>query len=216
MIQATSLLTRVRRSRLARTMKGVSRDLWWGLKAFRLRNPPLARPIDSVLFVCLGNICRSPYAEKAGQTIFEEAGLSGVRCVSAGLRAKEGVSPPSEAVDAAARRGRDLSAHRARPTTRELLEDFDLVVVMEASQLEQLRAEHPTHAERVVLLPLYAERRGCRRANVADPFGRPRAAFDACYEEIDECLWGLSHALADGERLVRIAGQDAEVSRRLG
>lgn len=152
-----------------------------------------------MLFVCLGNICRSPYAEMVAPRILRAAGLGEVHCESAGLRAKPGTHPPIEAVEVGAERGARLADHQSKLTTSELLDRFDLVVVMEARQLAQMRAEFPAHASRVVLLPAFASGSGYRKLNIADPYGRSREVFEDCFVEIDRGLEGLARRLAIAE-----------------
>jgi protein-tyrosine-phosphatase len=124
------------------------------------------------------------------------AGDADVRCASAGIRTTQAARPPLHAREAARRSGLSLEAHLPIQVTRELLDDFDVIVVMEARQMESLRGAHPHAADRIVLLPLYDRDTydGYERYNIADPFGRPPAAFDACYERVQRALAGFLQA----------------------
>jgi len=96
-----------------------------------------------VLFVCLGNICRSPTAEIVARTELTRAGLE-VRVASAGTagyHVGEGADPRS--IACAMRNGYDLSGHRARRFTIDDFRTFDLVLAMDRDNLRDLQALHP-------------------------------------------------------------------------
>lgn len=97
-----------------------------------------------VLFVCLGNICRSPTADGVFRKLAAEAGLAAVvESDSAGTSDyHEGEPPDSRAVAAALRRGIDLSAMRARPLSPADFVSFDHVLAMDQPVLRHLTAMH--------------------------------------------------------------------------
>jgi len=95
-----------------------------------------------VLFVCLGNICRSPLAEGAFARLIAEAGL-GDRFTSdsAGVGGwHEGEPPDGRSVEVARRNGVDINRQRARKLRREDLRRFDVVMAMDGSNLADIRA----------------------------------------------------------------------------
>lgn len=164
------------------------RDVRWSLQAASLRNPSLPEPPRSVLFVCLGNICRSPFA---AALVRRRLGAGSTVVVSsAGLRTTQAARPPVEACRAAKRFGISLERHEPVQVTERLICDADLIVVMEAAQLVEVRQAYPAAAGRVVLLPLYEQDSlgPYDRHHIADPFGQPAAMFDACYERIAGAL----------------------------
>ncbi|HRQ64988.1 MAG TPA: low molecular weight protein-tyrosine-phosphatase [Xanthomonadaceae bacterium] len=112
----------------------------------------LDKPLTNILFVCLGNICRSPMAEGIFRLRLEQAGLAGrFRLDSAGTGAWHVGQPPDRRAQAAAARlGADLSALRARQFQRADLEHFDLVLAMDRDNLTTL-SRHPGAADRVHL-----------------------------------------------------------------
>lgn len=109
----------------------------------------------SVLFVCMGNICRSPTAEAVFRRIVEEAGLADViRIDSAGTHAYHVGNPPDRrAQEAARRRGISLAEIRARRIAETDFEEFDYVIAMDRENLSLLtqQAEERFH-ERLSLL----------------------------------------------------------------
>jgi protein-tyrosine phosphatase len=194
MSRVERLITSVLRHPAALAVKGWARDRWWALYGPRLRNPPVPLQLRTVLFVCKGNICRSPFAERLAARLAGERG-GAIRCVSAGFEAAaEGRSP--DAARAAARRfGVTLDDHRAQPLTAALMAEADLVIVNERSHVLRLQRQFPALADRVFLLPLIApdaaRGAGFRRFNIADPYGHPEPVFDECYRYIDHAVRAL-------------------------
>lgn len=110
----------------------------------RLRRP-VPPPTASVLFVCLGNICRSPTAEGVFRHVAARAGVgSALHIDSAGTGAWYLGSPPDpRAVQAAKRRGYDLSAQRARRVAPGDFERFGWILAMDEANLQALEALRP-------------------------------------------------------------------------
>lgn len=107
-----------------------------------------------VLFVCTGNICRSPTAEGVFRHMVAAAGLSGeVEADSAGTHGYHiGAPPDPRTLAAAAARGFDLTALRARRVTNDDFHHFDLILAMDRSHLEHLEALRPAKARATVKL----------------------------------------------------------------
>jgi protein-tyrosine-phosphatase len=116
-----------------------------------------------ILFVCTGNTCRSPFAEAVARR------EGHVDAESAGLSAFAGDQPPEDAIVAARELGYDLSAHRARPLTEEMLERSDVVVGMTA--------------EHVVAVGGAARLLG--EADLDDPIGRGRDVYRQVFARIE-------------------------------
>jgi len=94
-----------------------------------------------VLFVCTGNICRSPTAEGVFRKLVADAGLSQrIEAASSGTHSYHvGDGADSRSVQAARRRGYDLSAHRARRLGAEDFDDFDYLLAMDADNMRHMR-----------------------------------------------------------------------------
>ncbi len=190
------ILTAVLTHPLALAIKRPLRDLRWTLRGRELANPPLPERVSSVLFVCLGNICRSPFGAVLAAAL-EPAPGRVIAYGSAGLRPSQANQSPDDACVAAEAYGVTLRSHLPQAVTPELLAEYDLVVVMEAAQLQYMRHTYPEHASRVVLLSLFDEEAegGYERLNIADPFGHGPAAFAYCYARMARSTKALVKAI---------------------
>jgi protein-tyrosine phosphatase len=145
-------------------------------------------PVVSVLFVCLGNICRSPTAEGVLRARLAEAGLADrVHVDSAGTGSWHVGNPPDpRAVAAAADRGFDLTALRARQVTREDLDRFDYVLAMDGSNLRDLERLAPGRARRFLE---FAD--GAQANDVPDPYYGDGDGFARVLDLIEAAADGL-------------------------
>jgi protein-tyrosine phosphatase len=144
-----------------------------------------------VLFVCHGNLCRSPYAAARLRSLL--GAPEGAQIDSAGFATPGRASPP-DAVAAADTRGLRLSEHRSQVVNRTRLDAADLIVVMEPGQMSAVTARKSSQPRRVVVLGDLDTVPDAPR-EIADPFGRGRDVFDACYERIDRCVTELRLAM---------------------
>ncbi len=146
----------------------------------------------SVLFVCMGNICRSPMAEGVFRRRVEEAGLAErVHVDSAGTHAYHVGEPPDpRARETASRRGIALDALRARRVTREDLGLFDFVLAMDRDNLAILRdIADPEHHERIRLFMEFAPEMKVRE--VPDPYYGGQGGFDQVFDLVEAAAEGL-------------------------
>ncbi len=145
-----------------------------------------------VLFVCLGNICRSPTAEGVFHTLVEKRGLGGkVTVDSAGTGAWHIGSPPDRRAQAAARqRGIDLSGQRARQAKTGDFHRFDYILAMDADNHRNLAEMCPPGEEhRLHLFLDFAPELGKR--DVPDPYYGGDGGFEAVLDMIEAASEGL-------------------------
>jgi protein-tyrosine phosphatase len=147
-----------------------------------------------LLFVCLGNICRSPTAEAVMRRLVSERGLDGeIEVDSAGTGDWHVGSPPdARAAEAAARRGFTL-AGAARQVTRSDFTAFDLILAMDARNASDLRRSAPPGtAHKVRLLA---------DVDVPDPYFGGRDGFDEVLDLVTDACGRLLDQLAANGRL---------------
>jgi protein-tyrosine phosphatase len=138
-----------------------------------------------ILFICTGNICRSPMAAALLKQRLEEAGLADWEVESAGTWTMDGATASRYAVALMAERGLDLSAHHSQAVNAAMLEWSDLVLVMTQNHAEALQLEFRTWSRKVHLL---SEMKDGRRYDVQDPYGRSLAEYEACVNLLEELI----------------------------
>lgn len=145
-----------------------------------------------VLFVCLGNICRSPAAEGVFTHHVREAGLEDkIRIDSAGTGDWHiGHAPDPRMVEAALKRQFDLSGFRARQVRAADFEDFDYLLAMDESNLKGIKALVPSDAAtRARLFLEFANRKDIRE--VPDPYYGGPQGFEDVLDLVEDASAGL-------------------------
>jgi protein-tyrosine phosphatase len=141
-----------------------------------------------VLFVCTGNICRSPTAEGVLRKLAAQMGIA-VHVESAGTHDYHVGQPPDRrALRHARQRGYDLSAQRARQLRKRDFEEFDLIVAMDRGHLEVLRAHCPAQ-HRAKLRMLVSGH------DVPDPYYGGAEGFEQVLDMVEAACLGLLHEL---------------------
>ena len=146
----------------------------------------------NVLFVCLGNICRSPTAEGVFRALVEREGLSDqVTIDSAGVGSWHIGSPPDDRAQATAKqRGIDLSKQRGRQAKGDDFERFDYVIAMDSQNHGDLARMCPKGGEaRLYKFLHFAPQLGL--SDVPDPYYGGDGGFDAVFDMIEAASAGL-------------------------
>ena len=141
-----------------------------------------------ITFVCLGNICRSPYAEWRARRL-----APGVPFRSAGF-ISPGRPPPEKALRSALDRGLDHALHRSRELTAEDVEASALFIVFDRLNVKRLKDVPCVDTRRVVWLgdldPIWSGKRA-----IVDPWGRDQHFFDQTFGRIDRCVEALTYSI---------------------
>ena len=152
-----------------------------------------ARRVRSVLFVCTGNICRSPLAQGLmEQALLESARGRRLRVDSAGTHAHVGEMPhPLSVTVAAVDYGIDITSQRGRQLSPTDFHEFDWLIALDRGHRDYMEARLPADARGTVRLLLQDVLSGS--PDVPDPYGRTRSAYEECARLIKlgvDCLIG--------------------------
>lgn len=138
--------------------------------------------VNRFVFVCKGNVCRSPYAEARAREL-------GLPAVSFGLETTGGVPANSVALRIAGQRGIDLSEHESRPLDPDQIQSDDLMIAFEPPQLEELTRRVADRSVQRTLIGLWADR---ARVHVPDPYGKCDEYFYNCFTLCDLAIQRLA------------------------
>ncbi|HRX86058.1 MAG TPA: hypothetical protein P5572_13645 [Phycisphaerae bacterium] len=147
--------------------------------------------VQQFIFVCRGNICRSPYAAR-------RARVAGLRAFSCGLHIGDNVAIDPMAAMIARSRGLDLHQHVPRDIQQIRVNTGDLLVAMEPAHLQPLRKIIRNAGAQATLLGLWSTP---RRPCLTDPYGLCEAYFNRCFMLIDSGIAGLAAAYTEARRV---------------
>jgi len=181
---------------LSRYVKNFLKNILWNYYGKKIRNPSIPAFPKTLLFICKGNICRSPFAERLARKMILDKGIEGVSVDSAGFEAVNSNMSPTEAVRSALRFGISLENHYAKALDFSMIKSADMVFVMEVAHKQHLAMSFPIDKDKIFLLPLFYTSPNDRTSsyiqfNVPDPYGQIEDKFTDCYSQIDRCLSGL-------------------------
>ncbi|EIW8489870.1 TPA: protein tyrosine phosphatase [Klebsiella pneumoniae] len=136
---------------------------------------------DSILVVCTGNICRSPIGER-----FLRRALPNKKIDSAGTGALVGYDADGSAIKIAAQNGLSLEDHKGQQFTSSLARQYDLILVMEKSHIEQICRIAPEVRGKTMLFGQWLGHR-----DIPDPYRKSEEAFASVYQLIEQAglLW---------------------------
>jgi len=142
----------------------------------------------TILVVCYGNICRSPYLQAVLQRALPDIAVS-----SAGFIGRGRLVPPAS-LQVSARRGFDLRRFRSQLISPDSTRRADLIIVMDAEQARAIRRRFRVSSARVVVAGDLDPQSSPTRA-IPDPFSQSVEAFESSFDRLDRCAKSLVNAL---------------------
>jgi predicted ATP-grasp superfamily ATP-dependent carboligase/protein-tyrosine-phosphatase len=170
------------------------------LKIRRDNLPAKAARVRSVLFVCHGNIIRSPMAAALLKQHLNGIEQPAIAVESAGLHAKQGRGVDSRALIAAKDLGVSLEDHRAQPLTDELVAEADAIFVMDYINEAKLLARYPKARLKVFMLDEFGEKGPAPQKEIADPYNGDATDVRLCYEILRSRIRLLTNLLSNGQK----------------
>lgn len=140
-----------------------------------------------ILVLCIGNLCRSPFAERLLKVRIPKKKLQ-VEVFSRGTMAQRGLPPSEDAIIAAKNWGIDLSDHRSHPLDLSDINTSDIILTMDSVTAETLNDLYELNDAAVPLGRFYP---GAVIIDIEDPYGKGLEAYLRCYEIISKCIDGF-------------------------
>ena len=165
---------------------GLRRALGWRIPA----------GIQSILFICKGNIIRSPMAAALLRRHLPEASRGALTVASAGLHTKPDSAADIRAVEVAKEFGISLDTHRTQQLSHELVQSADVIFVMDYLNEATLLASYPDVRRKVFLLGACPTRVASRSMEISDPHEGTEADIRQCYQTLERCISSLVKELA--------------------
>lgn len=141
--------------------------------------------INSVLVVCVGNICRSP----VGERLLAQA-CPDLKVESAGINALVGHEASKDAAEVAAENGVSVEGHVSRQFTAEMAAEFDLILVLEKGHMRVTAEQAPGASGKTMLFGQWMG-----QADIADPYRKSRAFHEAVFKELKQASDGWAAKL---------------------
>lgn len=170
--------------------------------------------MKTILFICTGNVCRSPMAEG----LFRQCtnGKNEFRVLSAGLGAVDGQPPTPHSVSAMRELGIDISAQRSRALTAELVRQADYIFGMTHGHVDTISLLYPAAADKTFLLREFDETAPPYEKDIPDPIGCPYDIYVHCREQIEQGIYSLLKFMEQHETLQAPSAETAPVHFAIG
>ena len=178
------------------TLKKYLKDKYRFFKSPKVHHYEMDSIPASVLFICKGNICRSPFAEHLAKKMVSGSPFQGLVFQSAGLRVIEPIASPFDVISVAETFGCDLKNHVSRHITRDMASSVDLIACMETWHVACLRDLFPEMENKILLLSRFEKDRASSmwsysNDNILDPYGKTISHYLECFKRIERCIEGL-------------------------
>jgi len=160
------------------------------------RLPAVLPREPTILFVCYGNIFRSPLAEALLRRAVERHRIRRIRVASAGLIERAGRLSPPTAQEVARELGVSLADHRSQPINSDLVADADLVIIMDRRNEALVLSQYPEATGKLVLLGAFAPLPAPDGVIITDPYDRDKETVRRVFKRIDCAVLQLYHLLA--------------------
>ncbi len=164
---------------------------WAGMRASNMCRAP--QESRSFLFVCYGNIMRSPMAEQMFKRALADRAVAGAQVGSAGIHAIAGSEAHPRARLAARELALPLDDHRSRLLTPSMVEHADAIFAMDFQNKAELLELFPQAKHKIFMLGAYAD--GAKRCEIPDPFFGDQNAARRCYRVLQNCIDNLAESL---------------------
>ena len=156
---------------------------------YSIRSKGIIRPLEKIVFVCKGNICRSAFAEHLMKAEKKSKLLSIESC---GLNVDVRTPAPFEAKITAKKFGLDMEGHLSKGWECCELENADLVLAMEFWQYRKLVELFPDKRQNIKLLREFAPFPENILCNINDPFGKSEEKFEKCFRQIERSIANIN------------------------
>lgn len=130
--------------------------------------------MKTILFICTGNTCRSPMAAAMMNKLLADSKLTNIKAESAGIAANPGEPASLNAIAVMREFGADLTNHRARQTTQEIVDASEIIYTMTATHAAMFKTAFPEAASKINVLG----------AGIQDPFGGDINVYRSCRDSI--------------------------------
>ena len=139
-----------------------------------------------IVFVCTGNLCRSPMAQGILKALLPEEMKSKIKVSSRGTHALEGYSPALQAVEIMKNKGIDISHRTAKTLKDKIVRNADLILVMSAEHLKHIQKVDRKSTEKSFLLKAFPLKSEDDNYTIKDPIGGFLGDYNQCFLELDE------------------------------
>jgi protein-tyrosine phosphatase len=171
-----------------KTLKYVIKQIYFSVLYILFKDNQRAslNRLKVIHFVCKGNICRSAFSEYYATNLFKTKGIS-IDVISSGLSADQAEKSPEEAIIAAKIFDVDLSEHKPKVISKEIIDRSSIIIGMHYQNVKDFNYRYPKDKEKIFLLkhltwPKYL------LLNINDPFGLPIDEYIKCFSDIKKCI----------------------------